>query len=1027
MVRGILVLVVIGLGCGQAREDVNMLLPIAGVYTYGAAIDAPKGSMIRLEEMVMDMPGEARIRNGFEDWGQTNGGDVGTLMPFEGRLYVHYGGTKLGYFVPDGTFTQVDGAYTPAFSGRPVAWTEADGVLLMSFQEGQYRVAYDRVTDAYEFRLSAPPVMLDATAGASGSTGWLPADAAVAYRALAGYNDVAGRLVLGSPGQRLVFSYPGAASVVIGGLVRTGGNLVTVTTSSPHFFATGWSVFLDAAEVGPPAFGVGPHLITVTGANTFTYVEAGADGVSAAAHAVEPAPANVTVTQRLPPGLLAGDFVQLYRTQTAEGAGSEPGEIMRLVYERILTNVDIAAGVVTLLDETPDTLAGQYLYCNPEDGAGVGIEQANYSPPAAGAMAAYRGCTLWGETYGYHGIEITLLGIGGEVGISAGDFLTFVYGQQGLGSLLADNVESAPGSRFQVFTAGTPSQNIAATVQSMVRVVNAGPLRFTFRAFYLSGPNDPPGRIRIERLTLAGPEFAVLAWAHGSAWSPALPNYVGWDVGAARAAGVVTVPTLTPHGYTPGLKVTVFAFSPDNDPNFPQGEKIVATTPTPTSFTYVEAGPDAVLAAIYYSADQPLDAVSASNDYRPAALRTSAPYEPDGAPLLNEFLQGNLQKKLLGLTAVRDGVILHKEDGDWRLIGDTPDDFRVVPLNPSAHNIAGAYTGPFENSALSIVDSGVLQSWETGVKELSDPVDITVSGGPQGILDLLRLLPVEVAQVGFAVMDQNRVYPRAWFWFPREAGDAFARQAWVWNQRAQAWSGPIYRDAITATVWPATGRMYLAEPGAGRVKRERLTGTTADFVDEVRFQADHAVLLGGDGSVDVIRPEDELNVPISVAQVQIGDVYVTGVLARVVSVDVGAGTISVNAVAGQDYADPGSLEAHIPVTLEWRNIYGRESGTRVTFEEVHPHFQDSAFTSPLVATATDWAPAYAEDELLGLGNLDDPSVPVVETAPLRQVVPDAANEGTWMRVRLRIAHGRAPIRAQGLKVWMRAGDREVRR
>lgn len=1004
-----------------------MLLPIAGVNTYGAALDAPPGSMIRLEEMVMDMPGEARVRNGFQAWGQTNGGDVGTMMPFEGRMYVHYGGTKLGFFVPDGTFTQVSGTYTPAFAGRPVAWTEADGVLLMSFKEGQYRVAYDRGTDAYEFRLSAPPVILDATAVASGSTGWLPADAAVAYRALAGYRDVANRLVLGAPGQRLVFSYPGAASVGIGGLVRTGGNLVTVTTLSPHFFASGWSTFLDAAEVGPPAFGVGPHVITVTGPSTFTYVEVGANGASAVAHTVEPAPANVTVTQRLPPGLQAGDFLQLYRTQTADGAGTEPGEIMRLVYERILTNGDIAAGSVTLLDETPDTLAGQYLYCNPEDGAGVGIEQANYPPPAAGAMAAYRGCTLWGETYGYHGIEITLLGIGGDVGLIVGDFLTFVYGQQRLGSLLADNIESAGGSRFQLFTNGTPAQNIAATANSMVRVINAGPLRFLFRAFYLSGPNDPPGRIRIERLTLAGLQFAVLAWAHGSAWSPAVPNYVGWDVGATRAGGVVTVPTLTPHGYTPGLEITVFAFSPDNDPNFPQGTKIVATTPTPTSFTYAEAGPDAVLAAVYYSADQALDAVSSSNDYRPAALRTSAPYEPDGAPLLNEFLQGNLQKKLLGLTPVRDGVIMHKEDGDWRLIGDTPDDFRAVPLNPSAHNIAGPYTGTFENSALSVVDSGVLQSWETGVKELSDSVDITVAGGPLGVLDILRLLPDEVAQVGFAVLDQNRVHPRAWFWFPREPGDTYARQAWIWNQRAQAWSGPVYRDAITAAVWADTGRMYVAEPGSGKVKRERLTGTTADFVDEARFTADHAVLVSSDGQVDVIRPEDEFSSPISVAQVEVGDVYVTGVLARVVAVDVGAGTISVNTVAGQDYSDPGVLEAHIPVTLEWRNIYGREPGTRKTFEEVHPQFQDSSFTAPLVATATDWAPTYAEDELLGLGNLDVPAAPVVETAPLRQVVPDAANTGTWLRVRVRIKHGRAPIRAQGLKVWSSSGDREVRR
>lgn len=67
---------------------------------------------------------------------------------------------------------------------------------------------------------------------------------------------------------------PAAYSIPIGGMVRTGGVLVTVTTSVSHGLITGQLVFLTPGEANFPA---GVKGITVTGVNTFTYPEAGAN------------------------------------------------------------------------------------------------------------------------------------------------------------------------------------------------------------------------------------------------------------------------------------------------------------------------------------------------------------------------------------------------------------------------------------------------------------------------------------------------------------------------------------------------------------------------------------------------------------------------------------------------------------------------------------------------------------------------------------------------------------------------------
>ncbi len=80
---------------------------------------------------------------------------------------------------------------------------------------------------------------------------------------------------------QVVFSYS-APAIAIGGLSRT-GSVVTATTATNHGFTSGTIVYLTSVDAN---FTAGAKTITVTGATTFTYVEAGLAVVSTVATSV---------------------------------------------------------------------------------------------------------------------------------------------------------------------------------------------------------------------------------------------------------------------------------------------------------------------------------------------------------------------------------------------------------------------------------------------------------------------------------------------------------------------------------------------------------------------------------------------------------------------------------------------------------------------------------------------------------------------------------------------------------------------
>lgn len=226
---------------------------------------------------------------------------------------------------------------------------------------------------------------------------------------------------------------------------------------------------------------------------------------------------DVDVTTTIPNGITTSDFFQVYRSKASGGEGIEPDDELGLVYENNPTSGEIAAGVITFTDRTTDDLRGATIYTALSQ---QGIAQANERPPQCDDFEEFEQFVVYANILTKHRKTFTLLAIGGTNGIANDDTITIagtVYTGKTAGETIASGF-------FKLFSAGTPSQNIADTAASLVRVINRYSTNTSVYAYYTSAPGDLPGQILIEERVLGGVSFALVASAHGTAYNPVLPT-----------------------------------------------------------------------------------------------------------------------------------------------------------------------------------------------------------------------------------------------------------------------------------------------------------------------------------------------------------------------------------------------------------------------------------------------------------------------------------------------------------------------
>jgi hypothetical protein len=223
---------------------------------------------------------------------------------------------------------------------------------------------------------------------------------------------------------------------------------------------------------------------------------------------------DVSLTFSIPSGITTSHFYQIYRSPATAAAADEPSDEMQLVIEDFPTSGEISAGAFTDTDSTPDSLKGAFLYTSPSQ---EGIAQANEVPPYCKDMTVFRDYVFYANTKQKHRLYLTMISAGFSVNdtvVIAGTTYT------------AKGTENIANKEFEVFSGGTPAENIEDTSLSLIRVINRNTTNTDVYAYYLSGFADLPGKILIEERGTGGSSFAATAGsaATGGLFSPELPT-----------------------------------------------------------------------------------------------------------------------------------------------------------------------------------------------------------------------------------------------------------------------------------------------------------------------------------------------------------------------------------------------------------------------------------------------------------------------------------------------------------------------
>lgn len=115
--------------------------------------------------------------------------------------------------------------------------------------------------------------------------------------------------------------------------------------------------------------------------------------------------------------------------------------------------------------------------------------------------------------------------------------------------------------------------------------------------------------------------------------------------------------------------------------------------------------------------------VFSSNDREPHAVYISKIAEPEAVPLVNKLLVGSRNAAIKRIIALRNAVIVLKEDGVFKITGDTPINFTVTQLDNTVSVIAADSVASLNNQIYFLSTEGVCIATDTSVNVVSRRIE----------------------------------------------------------------------------------------------------------------------------------------------------------------------------------------------------------------------------------------------------------------------------------------------------------------
>lgn len=493
-----------------------------GLYTSPNEFSAvPEGALIVANNIVIDVDQVAESRRGFDRaYTLPNADDRLTRYAvYQDTMIGAWNGSTVGY-LNSLQFTALAGTFShPDANLARLQFLTANNNLYFTTSSGIYKM------DAYNATpvLAGIPKGLDIEVSLSGSSGFLATANQTAYRVIWGIKDAQNNIVTGSPSGRAIAinSSGGGRDVSLTITIPAG-----ITTS--HFFQVYRSKVSGAVDVTPDdEMGLVYENNATAGelvTGYLTFIDRTTDDLRGQTLYTSPSQEGIAQGNERPP---QADYVEEFQGCVIYGnCKSKHRKIFTILAVggaagiAINDTVTIAGTVYTA--KGTETIASGY-FSAPSSTATTTTGDTTNSNNVLTNVASTAGCKIGWKISG------TNIPAATYIGSFTSNTITLVTSD---GVSAANCTGSNAGVTFTITpniaafsaTSITPSQAIADTAASLIRVINRYSSNTLVYAYYLSAETDLPGQILIEERGLGGSAFTLIASAHSTAYNPVLPT-----------------------------------------------------------------------------------------------------------------------------------------------------------------------------------------------------------------------------------------------------------------------------------------------------------------------------------------------------------------------------------------------------------------------------------------------------------------------------------------------------------------------
>ncbi len=988
-----------------------------GLYLQANSLTVPDGALEKAMNVIIQDDDVVQKIKGFYEYFDPTVLTANALFLYQSKLMAAFA-DRLSYFTNTGTAPNETGTKTD-LSGSAFAVT-APRVSRSVQQSGNLYTTTDNGVmkiDAYNgviYKAGAPPG-LDLRGVFDRANGVFNGNAQVAYRIVFGRKDLNDNLLLGAPSDILVLTNAKVLTATYTSIIIGAGPTYTVTVTRPnHLLAVGMAVVItrstDLTDLPVGTYTV----VSVPTANTYTVVAPGDPGTGDLDYTATRKPRIEFSVPRELTDVTQKWFYQVYRTTISSSDLVDPEVDFRKIDEQYLTAGQLSAGLVFYTDTINQVLVtyAPELYTNPNSGEGE--QQANTRPPKCDDTTLFQGCVFYAKCTTRHFLNLDVvapaaLTTGDKVDIKV-DALTRTYtARTGVGNADVTS-ESASNVGTTITVNYTTHGLLAGDTIYVSNALGTGTLPSGTQTVATVGANSFTFTAAIAPTTLTSLDFEGVTNLAGERLFELVNT--GDSVSAqlsGTAKGLVKAvnrdPSAVIYGnYTSGITDT------------PGKMRFTAQGFGGAIYFRATAGGAAfspVLPASFAAGDQ----VFSRNENQRNAIFVSKFQEPEAAPAANTIFVGSRNSAILRSIALRNSVIVLKEDGVFKVTGDNPRNFTATLLDNTVICISANSAAAANNTVYFLASEGGSAATDSAVEIITRKIENVIEpiAGKAAI-------SAETAGIGY---DSNRTYRLSTI----GPNDQTKTVTWLYNFLNDTWTESDY--LFKGGVVGPSDTLFIID-GTGKILRERKSQTKLDFSGQ-----NYAVTVV---SVDANR----LAAVISMTTAPVaGDVIVkANVINRIDTVTASGSDYIITFVAQCNLvaADSTILYKAFISRMDFAPFHGGSIGQEKQFAQLQVHTRDNGIAKMTItfqntyfggSESTEWSRYLVQSTggwgefpfgFEGWGQEEGIETPVatLPAPPIRIYIPQFAQRATFLKTMLEHSQACDPINIQALALSVRS-------